>query len=189
MRRASANSLRAKLLSLLANEGPLDTPTIADRMGGEINDMASRLGDMARHGEVERAGTKPPRSSTRRGGRSIVMWGISAAARKRLESEAPRLDLAANKLRWTPAEDRDLLDTIQSGQTAPAAAALLGRSEKAVRARLAVLRDAASIRVAAGRRAPKARKCLCCGNVFQSAHAGNRMCPRCLTQSTSPYAP
>lgn len=119
---------------------------------------------------------------------------------------------------WTTAEDEQLLAAIKARKTHAWIAAVLRRPVTSIGSRLQILANKGITPfgprppTATPRRAPphalevapaglnaaccgsrdrRARRCLCCGNEFSSAHAGNRMCVRCRANANhaSPYAP
>lgn len=112
---------------------------------------------------------------------------------------------------WTRDEDARLLAGIAQHKTHACIAAELDRPISSIGSRLHNLGTSTRALRAAeliaderptsglvGRRAMvkqggpgerRPRKCLCCGNEFASAHAGNRLCSTCRRTSVSPYAP
>lgn len=109
---------------------------------------------------------------------------------------------------WTPEEDARLLAMRAQRKTLAWLAVDLNRPLSSIASRLRALNNkrdketpqrdapAAAAPTASPRRLNikeggfgerKPRKCLCCGNTFPSAHAGNRLCSRCRGQSFSPF--
>lgn len=111
------------------------------------------------------------------------------------------------KRQWTPEEDRQMLAWAAEGMRHSAIGERLDSSHRAIDKRLQVLTGKApakptpaksvqpaalaALAAPAHPHKPGGRKCLHCGRAFASAHAGNRICPRCRYRrdATSPYDP
>jgi hypothetical protein len=107
---------------------------------------------------------------------------------------------------WTPEEDRQMLAWHRSGVSQRDMAILLRSHHDGISRRLHYLLDAEEGRgepnsptttakntlpAPAGPRSPGGRKCLRCGRIFHSAHAGNRLCYSCKQHghSAHPFDP
>lgn len=96
---------------------------------------------------------------------------------------ARRGNMARHVTRWSAEQDKTLLALLAEGKPTAEIGDAMRRTKESVQCRLHVLRtrptDAAP------------RKCLCCGQLFDSAWKGNRMCSYCARQAqgVSPYAP
>lgn len=110
---------------------------------------------------------------------------------------------------WTPAEDVRLLGEIAAGAKRVAVAEQLGRCyasicsridwlgqhrpldlERALQGIAPPLPGRRQMVKSGGRGDARQRRCLRCSHQFASAHAGNRICPRCtqINAGASPYA-
>lgn len=102
---------------------------------------------------------------------------------------------AGTRRTWTPQEDATMLDWREDGMLLNEIAARLGSNRTSISSRITLLKQRAA--AAAGLppplpsrsrselpapthpSKPGGRKCLGCGCLFASAHAGNRLCYRC----------
>ncbi|HJW23779.1 MAG TPA: hypothetical protein VJ576_02685 [Rhodocyclaceae bacterium] len=96
---------------------------------------------------------------------------------------------------WTKNQDAQLLAMFYAGEPKNAIARALDRPNSSIRSRLltlGALGEAAEggslFSKPSGRRTKTVRSCMCCGASFLSEGLHNRLCNRCRTKSTSPYA-
>lgn len=103
---------------------------------------------------------------------------------------------------WSPDDDTRLQAARGAGKTHAQIAEELRRPLSSIASRLGALgltkpsiarepRAAAGATATAGPDGRRPRRCLNCGNEFDSANAGNRLCYKCRREAVnaSPYAP